>query len=362
MTSLQILKSKFRNKRILITGHTGFKGCWLTQIFLLLDAKIMGISLPKENNNLCNILNIKERIVHKDFDLSKNLNFRKYVKEFDPHYLFHLAAQSLVINSIHDPYYTFRNNINSSLNILECAKEIRSLKSIIFVSSDKCYNVDNKNKSYKETDQIGGALDSYSLSKASNEFIFKNYLEYFLRIKKIGAASVRAGNVLGGGDFSKYRLIPDLVKSCEKKVSFIFRDPKNIRPWQHVLDCLFGYIFLSDKLVSNKKKFSGYWNFGPSNLNISAETFVNKFLKYLNYKNKIKIIRLKKNKFTETKILKLNTNKTRRILKYKNSLNINQTINLTADWYKLYLQRKSNTQMVYITNDQIINYIKNINF
>jgi CDP-glucose 4,6-dehydratase len=138
MTSLQILKSKFRNKRILITGHTGFKGSWLTQIFLLLDAKIMGISLPKENNNLCNILNIKERIVHKEFDLSKNLNFRKYVKEFDPHYLFHLAAQSLVINSIQDPYYTFRNNINSSLNILECAKEIRSLKSIIFVSSDKC--------------------------------------------------------------------------------------------------------------------------------------------------------------------------------------------------------------------------------
>jgi len=363
MKNFQILKNKFRNKRVLITGHTGFKGSWLTQILLLLNSKIMGISLPVKNNYFYNVLNLEKNIIHKEFDLSKNLDFKKFIIKFDPHYLFHLAAQSLVINSIKDPYYTFRNNINSSLNILESAKQITSLKSIIFVSSDKCYNIDNQNKTYKETDQLGGGLDSYSISKASNEFIFKNYLNFF-KEKNIGAASVRAGNVIGGGDFSEYRLIPDLVRSCKSKIPFIFRDQKNVRPWQHVLDCMFGYILLSCKLVSDAKNFSGCWNFGPSSFSSSfvAENLVNKFLKKLNYNNKIKIIRLKKNKFEETKILKLNTSKIRKKLKYENSLNINETVNLTADWYKLYLKRKSFSEIKKITIDQIINYTKKIKY
>jgi CDP-glucose 4,6-dehydratase len=360
MNNYKSFQNIFKNKRILITGHTGFKGSWLTQILLLFDAQIMGISLPGETSLLFKILNVKKKITHKKFDLSKNLNFQKFVIQFDPHYLFHLAAQSLVISSVKDPYYTFRNNINSSLNILECAKKISSLKSLIFVSSDKCYDVNNKYNSYKETDQIGGGIDPYSLSKASNELIFKNYLDYFIKNQKVGAASVRAGNVLGGGDWSEYRLIPDLVRSIQEKNTFKFREAKNIRPWQHVLDCLFGYIFLAIKLVSNPKKFSGCWNFGPLNSNITSEVLVKKFLKYLNYTNRVKIIKLKKNKFPEKKILKLDTNKAEKILKYKSLLNINETASFTAEWYKLFFQKKSNSEIINLTNLQIKNYIKNI--
>jgi CDP-glucose 4,6-dehydratase len=362
MDNLRKLKKIFKNKKILITGHTGFKGSWLTQIFLLLESKVMGISLPLTPDNiLFKILNIKKNILHYEFDLSKDMKYRDAIVRFKPNYVFHLAAQSLVINSIKDPYYTFRNNINSTLNLFECLKKIKSIKSIIFTSSDKCYDFNNKKIFFKESDPLGGRGDAYSYSKSSGELIFKNYLDYYLK-HNVGAASVRAGNVIGGGDWSNFRLIPDFIKSIKNNKKFILRNPKSIRPWQHVFDCLFGYILLAYKLKKKRFLFSGSWNFGPTHSGFPAKKIVSIFTKYLSFKNKIKVIQLKKNKYLETKNLHLNTKKVRSKLKYENSLNIFQSLKLTADWYDMYLKKRSSLEMINFSNNQILNFLQKLKY
>jgi len=354
---INYFKKKFKNKKILITGHTGFKGAWLCQIFLMFGSKIMGVSNSKVSKiNLFDILRIKDKIQHVNYDLTKKTD--KYVKkiiDFNPDFIFHLAAQSLVIESYKNPSHTLENNIISSLNILEISKKIKNLKSLIYVTSDKCYDVNNNKISFSEDDPLGGK-DPYSISKACSEHIFQYYFKALLNANKVGAASVRSGNVIGGGDWSKYRLIPDIIRAIKNK-KIILRDPNNIRPWQHVLDCLFGYIFLSIKLSENPKLYSGSWNFGPGKKYITASNVALKIIKYLNLDKKIKIIKLKKNNFIETKMLNLNVTKSLKYLGFKNILDINKSLMLTALWYKEYLDKK-----IYInsfTNLQILNYINN---
>lgn len=349
------LKKFFKNKRILVTGHTGFKGAWLCQILLLFGAKVMGISNSKVSKvNLFDLLKLNKRIININHDLSKNINFEKKLKNFDPHFIFHLAAQSLVFQSYKDPFYTFNNNINSSLNLLESTKNLKSLRALIFVTSDKVYDPDRSNKSHIETDPMGGN-DSYSLSKACTEHIFKYYLNSFFKIKKIGAASVRAGNVIGGGDWSNKRIIPDLMKSLNKK-SFILRNPNNVRPWQHVLDCLFGYILLLIKMSRNPSKYSGSWNFGYSSKNITTKSLIKKFIYHLTNFKKIKVSNLRGQKFKETKFLKLNTNKTKKKLNYTNTLSVTNMVKFTTSWYVNYFTKTTNISE--FTNNQINEYIK----
>jgi CDP-glucose 4,6-dehydratase len=358
MSNFKTFKKFFKNKKILITGHTGFKGAWLCQILLLFEAKIMGISNSKVSKiNLYDILKLNKKIKNFKYDLSKNKKFEKKVLKFNPDYIFHLAAQSLVYEGYRKPYETFYNNLNSSLNVLEVSQKIKGLKSIIFVTSDKCYEpVVKNNKLLSENDPLGGN-DPYSLSKACSEHIFKHYKNSYFKLKNIGAASVRAGNVIGGGDWASNRLIPDYIMSLNKK-KFILRNPKSIRPWQHILDCLFGYITLLIKLNNNPKKFSDNWNFGPQNKDITTQRLIFEFQKKLKLKNKMKIIKLKKNKYKETKLLKLNTSKTKNKLNYNPILNINETINYTALWYKKYFEK--NTNLSNFTNMQIKNYLDKI--
>lgn len=355
MQTSQYLKKFFKNKRILVTGHTGFKGAWLCQILLFFGAKVMGISNSKVSKvNLFDLLKLDKQVINIKHDLSKNNNYEKKLKKFDPHFIFHLAAQSLVFQSYKNPFHTFNNNINSSLNLLESAKNLKSLRAIIFVTSDKVYDPDKGNKSHIETDPMGGN-DSYSLSKACTEHIFKYYLHSFFKTKKIGAASVRAGNVIGGGDWSNNRIIPDLMKSLNKK-NFILRNPNNVRPWQHVLDCLFGYIVLLIKMSRNPSKYSGSWNFGYSSKNITTKSLVKKFIYHLKHFKKIKVSNLKGQKFKETKYLKLNTNKTKKKLNYQNTLTITDVVKFTTTWYINYFTKKLNVSK--FTNNQINDYLK----
>lgn len=346
------MKNFFSNKKILITGHTGFKGAWLCQILLLFKAKILGISKNKFDENLFNSLNIHNRIFKSlKIDLTNYSKSEKEILKFKPDIVFHLAAESLVIPSIIEPKKTLNNNLNSSINIFEILKKIKTLKSFICVTSDKCYEITKNKKSFKENDKLGGS-DPYSISKACTELIFNFYKNNSVT-SNVGYASVRAGNIIGGGDFTKYRLIPDLVKANYNKKEIILRDPNNIRPWQHVLDCLFGYLTLSKKIYKNPNKYSGSWNFGPKKIGLKAIELTRLIKKNKSYKDlKIKVVR---NKYKENHFLSLNTEKSKKLLKFDNIILTNEMVSITLDWYEKYYSSKK--EIIFYSDLQIKKYI-----
>jgi CDP-glucose 4,6-dehydratase len=350
------LYKNFKDKRILVTGHTGFKGAWMVQILLNLECKILGVSKKIETKpSLFNILNHKKKINHKIIDLAENYNLaKKTIVKFNPQIIFHFAAQSLVLTGYNDQYKTFKNNILSTLNILEISKEIKSLKSFVHISSDKVYS-QKKITNKSETDELD-AIDPYSLSKVNCEKIFKSYKNHYFLKKNIGAVSLRAGNVIGGGDWSKDRLIPDFIKSLNKK-KILLRNPNSIRPWQHVLDCLFGYLLISLKLQNEPNKTSGYWNIGPKKSNINVYKIV--LLAKKKFKSKVNILRIK-NKLKETKYLLLNSRKIRKELGYYPLLTPIKTIDFTINWYQSFFNNKK--QLIELTNNQINYFLKKLNY
>ena len=350
------LLKNLKHKRILVTGHTGFKGAWMVQILLNLDCKILGISKKIETKpSLFDILNHKKKINHKIIDLAKNYDFaKKTIIKFNPHIIFHFAAQSLVLTGYNNQYKTFNNNILSTLNILEISKEIKSLKSFIHISSDKVYSQKKQSKK-TEIDELD-AVDPYSLSKVNCELIFKSYKKEYFSKKAIGAVSLRAGNVIGGGDWSSDRLIPDFINSLKRKRMFL-RSPSSIRPWQHVLDCLFGYLLVTIKLQKNPKKVSGYWNVGPKKSNLSVFNIISLAKKKFNLD--IKILKTN-NRFKETKYLFLDSGKIKRRLGYKPLLSPNKVIDFTIDWYLSFFNNKK--QLIELTNSQINYFFKNLDY
>ena len=235
--------SFFKGKRIFITGHTGFKGSWLAFILYLSGAKLAGYSLkPKNIFDNFYLLKLNDKIKNTYADVRNKKILSNKIKQFKPDIIFHLAAQPLVKESYRNPEFTFSTNILGTMNILEIIREVKSVKSAIIITSDKCYKNYEKKSGYSEDDELGGE-DPYSASKAAAENIFFSYLKSFFNHKKrIGLASVRAGNVIGGGDWSKDRIIPDLIKSLILKNKFIIRSPKSTRPWQHIFDLLNGYL------------------------------------------------------------------------------------------------------------------------
>ena len=346
----------YKNKRILITGATGFKGAWLCQILSLFKSNILGIGYkPNKNQNLFNNLKLNNKIKLKYTDIRDYKKLSKIIRQFKPQIVFHLAAQPIIFQSYLEPLATININSTGTLNILEICRNIKSLKSIVCITSDKCYANNFSTKGFKETDHLGGS-DPYSASKASAEIIINAYKESFYNKKGIGIASARAGNVIGGGDWSPNRLIPDTINSLLKKKVIKIRNPRFNRPWQHVLEPINGYLVLAEKLYKNPKKYSGAWNFGSEKNTVTSVYEVVKKMTKIWGSGKISF---KKNfKYYEQKNLQLNIEKVKKDLKWKPSLSIKQSVENTVDWYKeVHLNKKSPQE---VTKNQIIEYFKNV--
>lgn len=350
-------KNFWYNKKVLVTGHTGFKGTWLSIWLKMLGAKVYGISLPPvKNRNIFSIVNLKRKIDRNIYlDINNKKKLQTTVEKLKPQIIFHLAAQPLVIESFKYPLNTIQTNILGTANLLEVSRKIKTLKTIIVITTDKVYANLNKKSFFKENDKLGGD-DIYSFSKVSVEMLVNSYRQlYFKNDKQI--FTLRAGNVIGGGDWSENRLIPDCVKSWSKNKKAIIRNPKSTRPWQHVLEAVRGYLRLAECLYSNRKLHGEPFNFGPKqSQNKNVITLVKLMKKF--WSN----VSWKKNKsykeIYESKLLKLNSTKAKKKLKWTPMINFEDTVKMTTVWYKNYYQKKNKIQK--FSEKQIDDYIKKI--
>ena len=349
------LKNFLSKKKVLITGHTGFKGSWLISILSEYNCILYGISSKKFKNKLN--YNFVKSNVSKEFffDISDLKKTSKVIKSLRPDIIFHLAAQSLVFTSYEDPYFTMTNNYNSTLSILESIKTYEKKLICIFITSDKVYHNTNKRIDYKETDLLKGD-DPYSSSKVSIEMAIHAYSPLLKKNNLIRFGIARAGNVIGGGDWSNDRIIPDAYKSWSLNRKIFIRNPNATRPWQHVLEPLFGYIFFSYSLNKNKKLNGEIFNFGPSN---NSKTKVIDIVKNLNQKWSDKnLILLKQNqKYKEHNLLSLDSKKAYKYLKWKTVLSFEEICEYIHDWYSNFLLKKFNKrEMKFLIYKQLKNY------
>ena len=339
----------YKNLKVLITGSTGFKGAWLANWLLLLGAKVVGVGLkPEKDSIIFNSLKLNKKIKQYFVDI-KNFNKINFIiKKEKPDIIFHLAAQSIVSMSYDKPLETFGTNVIGSANILESVR-INGIPNLVYITSDKCYlNLDKKG-SYKETDILGG-LDNYSSSKASAELVFSSYFHSYYKKDFLTKVSARAGNVIGGGDFKKDRVVPDVIKSLKTGKKILLRNPKATRPWQHVLEPLSGYLTLGQKLINRKLKSNliPSWNFGPHKKNCKQVNFIVQLL-IREWGDRKQKIMLKKNKnFHESQLLSLNIQKAKKELLWEPRLTLDETVKLTVDWYKSYF--------LYENTEDISNY------
>jgi len=324
-------KKFWKNKKVFITGHTGFKGSWLCLFLNFLGANIIGYSLKPERKSLYNLASI-EKILKKSYlnDIRDYSKLKSAIVNSKPDIIFHLAAQPLVIESYKDPIKTYQTNIMGTINLLEVIKNIKksNIKSAIIITTDKVYEV-SKKKIYKETDNLGSS-DPYSTSKACCEHICESYRKSFQKLQKI-IATARTGNVIGGGDYSKNRLVPDIYRSYERKTFITLRNPQFIRPWQHVFEPIIGYLILAKKVYDNKlTNIKPNWNFGPDNNNCKTVKFLaNKFSKKISLN--IKILK-NKNKLKENSFLKLSNKKSKKYLNWKPKWSLERSIDKIIEW------------------------------
>ena len=332
----------FKNKKIFITGHTGFKGSWLSYILYLSGAKVTGYSLrPNTKQDNFYLLQLDKKIKNYYHDVRDEENLKKKIQLSKPDIIFHLAAQPLVRESYKNPKFTFSTNVIGTLNILEIIRKTKSIKSAVIITSDKCYKNYEKKEGYSEISELGGE-DPYSASKAAAENIFYSYQKSFFKYRNnVGLVSVRAGNVIGGGDWSQDRIVPDLIKSIILKKKFTIRSPKSTRPWQHVFDLLNGYLILSKKIYRNDKS-NGSWNFGPNKSHVTVKEVISKLIKIMGIRKKY-FINIDK-KIKETGLLSLKTNKSKKYLKWKPKLSFIETLKITAAWYLCYIKDRKNIQ------------------
>ena len=253
----------WKNKKVFITGHTGFKGSWMSIWLNMLGANVKGYSLqPPSKPSLFEEANVSLLLNSEINDIRNFNNLSKSIQEFSPEIIFHMAAQPLVRASYNFPLETYETNVMGTANLLQASVNSSSVKAIVNITTDKCYENIEADIGYKETNRMGGS-DPYSSSKGCAELVTSAYRESFLKQKNIGIASARAGNVIGGGDWAEDRLIPDILRAFKLIKPVVIRNPKATRPWQHVLEPLSGYMLLAEKLFSDPVRFSEGWNFGP---------------------------------------------------------------------------------------------------
>jgi len=348
-----MVKNFYKNKKVLITGATGFKGAWLSYWLNILGAKVYGIGHnPNKNKNLFYSLKLEKKIKLKLFDIRDKKKLKNFISSNKPEIIFHMAAQPLILDSYEKPYLTYTVNSIGTLNILEIVRETNSVKSLICITSDKCYESNYSTQGFKESDRLGGK-DPYSGSKAAAEIMIKSYQESFFKYKKCGIASGRAGNVIGGGDWSENRLIPDTINSIIKGKTINIRNPKFNRPWQHVLEPLHGYLILGEKLFKKPKIYSGPWNFGTKKNTVTNVLEIAKEI--VKFWGKGKITFKKNQKYYEQTNLQLNIDKSISILKWQPKYSIMKSVQVTVDWYKKVLIEKISVEK--ITEKQIRDYM-----
>ncbi len=348
------LGSFYRGKRVLVTGHTGFKGSWLCQMLVSFGAKVSGYALePNTEPNLYSILGLDAQVASHIGDIREYDRFLSVLKAERPEIVFHLAAQPLVRESYDQPLYTLQTNVMGTAHVLEAMRRTPGIRAAVMITTDKVYENPEDGKAFKEGDALGGH-DPYSASKAADEIIISSYIRSFfnpaIAAKKDApfVASARAGNVIGGGDWSAERLIPDIVAAKAAKRELVLRNPKAIRPWQHVLDPLYGYLLLAKGLNEGQAPLIGAFNFSPST---KTSLTVEQIAKKAGVKCRVQPNEGKH----EAQMLRLDSGKARKLLGWKDVLGVDAGLTWTLDWYA---QHAAGKGMKAFTQKQIESYLK----
>ncbi len=327
------IKSFFKNRKILVTGHTGFIGAWLTKCLNLFNSEVCGYALePPSVPNLYEALDIGSEILDVRGDIRDPVLLNKTINTFKPEIVFHLAAQPIVLYSYDNPVETFDTNVNGTVNLLNELRQVESVKTIIVMTSDKSYRNNEWVYPYRENDILGGK-DPYSASKSCQDIVVDSFRESYFLNSRVGISSVRAGNVIGGGDWAPHRIIPDLVRGIVRGEKVKIRNPDSIRPWQHVLEPISGILLLAERMY-NDIKFSDSWNFGPKqNTEISVRELVEKFtLIWGSGSYEIDDVQ----SFKEANYLQLDISKAKRKLNWTPRYNLSFALKETVSWYKEY--------------------------
>jgi len=344
----------WKGKKIFLTGHTGFKGGWMSLWLSYLGAEVFGYALdpPTEPNffkstNLPNKLNQSIKGDIRDVEY-----LTKSIKSIAPDIIFHFAAQPLVRQSYVNPIETFSTNVMGTVNLLESARQSSSIKAIVNITTDKCYENKEWFWSYRENDNLGGR-DPYSSSKACSELVTSAYRDSFFNQIGIHIASVRAGNVIGGGDWAKDRLIPDILRSLDSNSILEIRSPNAIRPWQHVLEPLKGYLLLAEKMVKEGTKYAQSWNFGPNENENKSVSWIARYIKEVNPNFNWKINN--EIQLHESKVLKLDSSKAKEELNWTPKWNLKTALNKIIEWHYAW---KEGQNMGEFSLKQILEYNK----
>jgi CDP-glucose 4,6-dehydratase len=362
LESMEINNNFWLGKKIFLTGHTGFKGAWLSIWLKVLGANVIGFSLPPDTKP--NMFQLIEKDIDiesifgdvRDFELVK-----KSIIHHKPDFVIHLAAQSIVRQSYTSPLETFQVNVIGTANILEAIRHVGSIRAAVCITSDKCYENREWIWKYRENDPMGG-WDPYSASKGCSELVISSYRKSFFHTDQydkhgVAIASARAGNVIGGGDWGADRLIPDIMRAFSENKKVIIRNPNSIRPWQHVLDLLKGYILLSERLCEHGPEYADAWNFGPSD---SDEVTVLGIVEHIAklWRDGASWSIVPDSIHHEATMLKLDSSKARSRLGWVPKLNITDALDHLVSWYRNYYNSRSNVYS--FTEDQILSYMNRI--
>lgn len=334
----------YKNKKVLITGHTGFKGTWLSKILIKAGAIVYGYSLEAPTNpNLFSLSKIESQMTSIIGDIRDYNKLKKVFDDFKPEIVIHLAAQPIVRDSYKDPKYTYETNVLGTVNILECIRLSCSVKSFLNVTTDKVYlNDDLPDHPFKEDEKLDG-YDPYSNSKSCSELVTHSYKKSFFKDRDCSISTARAGNVIGGGDFSNDRIIPDCIRAIESKSNIVVRNPFSTRPYQHVLEPLYIYLEICEKQYKNKK-YEGYYNIGPDDCDcVTTGDLVtklcNKWGDNLTWVNKYD------GGPHEAAFLKLDNTKIKETFNWQPRWHVDETIDKIIEWTKVYLENKEDVPM-----------------
>ena len=330
----------WNDKRVLITGHTGFKGSWLSIWLKKLGAKVYGYSLePNTKHGVYSIVNNRNILDGEAIaDIRDYAKIYQFIVDNEIEVVFHLAAQPLVKAGYAFPLDTFSVNVMGLLQVLEATKMSGCVKAVINVTSDKCYKNVGWEWPYREIDELGGD-DPYSASKACAEIVTECFRKSFLSPQNIAIASARAGNVIGGGDWAEDRLVPDFIRSYTNKKPFIIRNPKATRPWQHVIEPLAGYLMLGEKLLSMPDVYSTAWNFGPENKSVKTVAEISNLM--VDIFDAGEWIHQKQDNLSEAQKLSLDSSKSKNLLPWKPIWDVEKAMELTLEWYNGYMKNEN---------------------